>query len=121
VWFEASPNGEGRTHDITMLRSQTALSDVLAHTKAHVLGDNAYGGLRHGIDPDRVLTPIMRPRGGELGDSDRLENRDLSSIGMPVEHAIGRMKWWRTMHYRRADPSRFGPTGKAIATLASIT
>lgn len=121
VWFEANPSGEGRTHDITMLRSQTGLLDVLARTTAHVLGDKAYGGLRHDIDPDRVVTPIMRPRGGVLDDNDRLVNRDLSSIRMPVEHAIGRMKWWRAMRYWRAEPTRFGPTGKAIATLASIT
>ena len=121
LWFEANPSGEGRTHDITMLRSQHGVLAVLASTTAHVLGDKAYGGLRHDIDPDRVVTPVMRPRGGQLDDGDRLINRDLSSLRMPVEHAIGRMKWWRSLHHWRNDLSRFGPTGKAIATLASIT
>ena len=40
---------------------------------------------------------------------------------MPVEHAIGRMKWWRALRYWRNDMTRFGPTGKAVAALASIT
>lgn len=61
VWFEANPNGEGRTHDITMLRSQTGLLDVLARTRAHVLADKVYGGLVHDLDPDRVLTPEKSP------------------------------------------------------------
>ncbi|MEZ5232802.1 MAG: transposase family protein [Acidimicrobiales bacterium] len=121
VWFEANPNREGRTHDITMLRAQQDLLDVLARTTAHVLGDKAYGGLIHDIDPDRVITPAMKPRGGTLDELARMVNRDLSSIRMPVEHAIGRMKWWRQLHHWRNAMSRFGPTGKAIATLASIT
>lgn len=121
VWFEANPNGEGRTHDITMLRAQTGLLEVLARTRAHVLADKAYGGLIHDIDPDRVVTPEKKPRGGELDELARMTNRDLSSIRMPVEHAIGRMKWWRALRYWRNDMARFAPTGKAIATLASIT
>lgn len=121
VWFEANPSGEGRTHDITMLRAQLGLLGVLAATSAHVLGDKAYGGLVHDIDPDRVVTPEKKPRGGELDELARMMNRDLSSLRMPVEHAIGRMKWWRAMRYWRCALERFGPTGKAIATLASIT
>jgi len=121
LWFEANPNGEGRTHDITMLRSQTGIMDVLARTRAHILGDKAYGGLRHDLDPDRVITPAMKPRRSELDAGDRLYNRDLSSLRMPVEHAIGRIKWWRSLQHWRADIERFGPTGKAVATLASIT
>jgi hypothetical protein len=31
------------------------------------------------------------------------------------------MKWWKTMRHWRAATERFGPTGKAIAVLASIT
>lgn len=44
VWFEANPNGEGCTHDITMLRSQTGLLDVLARTRAHILGARPTAG-----------------------------------------------------------------------------
>jgi len=121
VWFEANPDGEGRTHDITMLRAQVGLLGVLAATTAHVLADKAYVGLKHDIDPDRSITPEVKPRGGVLDDLARMVNRDLSSLRMPVEHAIGRMKWWRALRYWRNAPERFGPTGKAIAALASIT
>ena len=68
-----------------------------------------------------MLTPWVKPRGGALSDEDRDANHLLSSLRMPVEHAIGRMKWWRALRYWRNDMTRFGPTGKAVATLASIT
>jgi hypothetical protein len=121
LWFEADPTGEGRTHDITMLRAQLGLLAVLAATTVNVPGDKAYVGLRHDIDPDRCTTPWVKPRGGELSVEDRDANHLLSSLRMPVEHAIGRMKWWRALRYRRCAVERFGPTGKAVATLASIT
>ena len=121
VWFEANPSGEGRTHDLTMLREQTNLLEVLAKSTVTVLLDKAYRGLRHDLDEDRVVFPVMRPRHGQHSDADRLFNRDLSSMRMPAEHAIGPMKWWRAMRYWTRDPQQFGPTGKAIAVLASIT
>jgi len=121
LWFEPNPSGEGRTHDITMLRAQLGLLAVLAATTATVLGDKAYGGLVHDIEPQRVLTPENKPRGGTLDELARMANRDQSSLRMPVEHAIGRMKWWRALRYWRNDLSRFGPTGQAVATLASLT
>jgi DDE superfamily endonuclease/Helix-turn-helix of DDE superfamily endonuclease len=121
LWFEANPTDEGRTHDITMLRMQLGLVGVLAATAATVLADKAYVGLRHDIDPNRVLTPQKAPRGGTLDDLARMVNHDLSSLRMPVEHAVGRMKWWKAMRHWRAATERFGPTGKAIAVLASIT
>lgn len=120
LWFEANPNHEGRTHDITMLRAQAGLLAVLAATTATVLADKGYVGLRHDIDPDGVLTPWVKPRGGVLSDDDRDANHLLSSLRMPVEHAIGRMKWWRAMRYWRRPADRFNQGGKAIAVLASM-
>lgn len=121
LWFEANPSGEGRTHDVTMLRAQLGLLGVLALTTANVLADKAYVGLKLDIDPDRCVTPWVKPRGGKLAEGDRDANHMLSSLRMPVEHAVGRMKWWRALRYWRNSTGRFGPTGKAIATLASIT
>ena len=121
LWFEANPTGEGRTHDVTMLRAQVGLLGVLAATTATVVADKAYVGLRADLGPGRALTPWVRPRGGVLSVEDRDANHLLSSLRMPVEHAVGRMKWWRALRYWRARVERFGPTGKAIAALASIT
>ena len=120
LWFEANPSNEGRTHDVTMLRAQLALLAVLGATTATVLADRAYVGLRHDIDPDGVLTPWVKPRGGTLSVEDRDANHQLSSLRMPVEHAIGRMKWWRALRYWRRPADRFDRGGKAIAVLASM-
>jgi transposase-like protein len=120
IWFEANPSHEGRTHDVTMLRAQTELLAFLAVTTVNVLADKAYVGLRHDIDPDRAVTPWMKPRRGTLSVEDRDANHLLSSMRMPVEHAIGRMKWWRAARYWRRPADRFDQGGKAIAILASM-
>ena len=106
---------------MTMLRAQAGLLAVLAATTATILADKAYGGLKYDLDPDRLLTPWVKPRGGVLSELDRDCNHLLSALRMPVEHAVGRMKWWRALRYWRNAMHRFDPTGKAIATLASIT
>jgi hypothetical protein len=120
LWFEANPSGEGRTHDVTMLRAQVGLLGVLAATTATVVADKAYVGLRVDLGPERALTPWVKPRGGVLSVEDRDANHLLSSLRMPVEHAVGRMKWWRALRYWRRPADRFGLGGKAIAVLASI-
>jgi transposase-like protein len=120
LWFEANPTHEGRTHDITMLRAQVGLLAVLGATTATVLADKAYVGLKYDIDPDGVLTPWKKPRGGVLSDDDRDANHLLSSLRIPVEHAIGRMKWWRALRYWRRPADRFQQGGKAVAVLASM-
>lgn len=120
LWFAANPSGEGRTHDITMLRAQTGLLAVLAATTATVLADKAYVGLHHDMDPDGYLAPWVKPRGGTLSTDDRDANHMLSSLRMPVEHSIGRMKWWRALRYWRRPTDRFTQGGKAVAVLASM-
>jgi hypothetical protein len=120
LWFEANPSNEGRTHDVTMLRAQAGLLAVLGATTATLLADKAYGGLKYDIDPEGLLTPWVKWRGGVLSDEDRDANHLLSSLRMPVEHAIGRMKWWRAMRYWRRPADRFQRGGKAIAVLASM-
>lgn len=56
VWFAGNPSGEGRTHDIRMLRSQTELFTTLAAVAAMgvwVMGDKAYESLSKEIGPWR--------------------------------------------------------------------
>lgn len=93
---------------------------MLAATTATVLADKGYVGLKYDIDPEGVLTPWVKPRGGELSVEDRDANHMLSSLRMPVEHAIGRIKWWRAMRYWRRPADRFNTGGKAVAVLASM-
>ena len=122
IWFEANPSGEGRTHDITMLRAQTGLLSVLTAVAAGgrwVMGDKGYTGLHHDLGVNAVCS-IPKPPGKDRSFEARLYNRVLSSMRMPVEHAIGRLKWWRVMHHWRRAVDRFDRGGRAIAVLASM-
>jgi hypothetical protein len=122
VWFTANPSGEGRTHDISMLRAQTELLATLAMIAAGgvwVLADKAYSSLDQDLGPHAVVG-TSKPRGRERSMENRLYNRVLSSMRMPVEHAIGRLKWWQAMRYWRRPAERFDRSGRAIAILTSL-
>lgn len=124
LWVEANPSGEGRTFDVTMLRHQSALLAVLAMLTASgttVIADKGFRGLWKDLGPERVLLPKRKPSGRDYTPGQRDHNREVSSRRMPVEHAIGRMKWWRTMHYWRRSPQRFDQTAKAVGVLATLT
>lgn len=61
------------------------------------IGDKAYIG-------DDIKTPKKKPRGGELSEEEKEENRQISSERIYVEHAIRRIKANRIMRdeYRMA-------------------
>jgi len=124
LWVEANPSGDGRTNDIAMLRAQTSLMlflSVAVGASVVVLADRGYQTLYKDLDPDRVETPIYRTRYRALTDDEVRYNRDLSARRMPVEHAIGRMKWWHALSYWRRPTAAFDQTSKAIGILATLT
>jgi hypothetical protein len=124
LWVEANPSGEGRTHDVTMLRAQGPLLAALLTAVAAgvvVLTDRGYHRLDKDLGVDGVITPVHKPRYRDMDGMDRMFNRALSSMRMPVEHALGRMKWWRALHYWRRPPEVFDRTAKAIGILAGLT
>ncbi len=123
LWVEANPSGEGRTFDVTMLRAQTDLMvalGVLCAAGGMVVADKGFRGLWQDLGADTVLLPKRKPSGKPYTDEQRAHNQMVSTRRMPVEHAIGRMKWWRTLHYWRRTPYRFDQTSKAVGVLASI-
>jgi hypothetical protein len=119
VWFEANPTGEGRTHDVTMLRAQLGLFAVLCSIGSVVLVDKAYQGLWRELG-DRVVVPYLTTRGQTKTAAQKRHEQRLSAQRMPVEHAVGRMKNWRALRYWRRPRDRFQRTGRAVATLASF-
>lgn len=122
LWFAGNPSGEGRTHDIRMLRSQTELFATLAAIAAlgvWVMGDKAYESLTNDLGP-MAVTGTKKPRGRARSMENRLYNRVVSSMRMPVEHAIGRLKWWRAMTQWRRPAHRYDHGGRAIAILTSL-
>lgn len=124
LWVEANPSGDGRTNDIAMLRSQTGLLAMLAvavTAGAVVLADRGYQTLWKDLGTERVETPIYRTRYRGLTDTQTRYNRELSSRRMPVEHAIGAMKWWHALDYWRRPAAAFTRTSQAIGILATLT
>jgi hypothetical protein len=61
-----------------------------------LLGDSGYQG--YSPDNANVLLPIKKPRKRELTDQEKAYNRNLSSIRVGVEHAIGGVKSYRIAH-----------------------
>lgn len=118
VWFEANPTGEGRTQDITMLRSG-ALLGVLAIAGITVLGDLGYQGLGDSIAGD-VYTPRRRRPGRDLSVDDKRYNHALAQARIRVEHSIGRLKRWGALRHHRRPPHTLDRTGKALTVLGSI-
>ena len=124
LWVEANPSGEGRTSDIAMLRAQRGLLGALQVGVAAgvvVLADRGYPTLTRDLGADGAITPVYANKHHPRSDRDRLFNRALSPLRMPVEHATGRMKWWRALHYWRRPVPAFTHTAKAIGTLATLT
>jgi hypothetical protein len=124
LWVEANPSGEGRTNDIAMLRAQSGLMMVLAAAVAAgtvVLADRGYPTLWKDLGNEGVITPVYANKHHPISGIDHMFNRALSSMRMPVEHAIGRLKWWKALHYWRRPAAAFDRTTKAIGILAGLT
>lgn len=118
VWFEANPSGEGRTQDLTMLRSG-ALLGVLALAGVSVLADLGYQGLGSLLTGE-VYTPRRRRPGRRLDRDDRIYNHAHAQARIRVEHGIARLKQWGALRHHRRPPAALDNTGKAITVLTSL-
>jgi hypothetical protein len=91
-----------------------AMTLLLQHAPPITFGFMAYQGLWRELG-DRVVVPRLTPRGQTKTRAHRLREQRLSGQRMPVEHAVGRLKWWRELRYWRRNADRFDQVGKAIA------
>jgi len=119
VWFEANPSGEGRTHDIAMLRSGTLIG-VLALSAIAILGDQGYQGLDEEVAGD-VYVPTRRRPGKKLNRDESLYNHGLAQARIRVEHGIRRVKRWGAMRQHRRHPDTLDRLGQATVVLDSLT
>ncbi len=55
------------------------------------MGDKAYGDGKH----PEIETPMKKPKGKELSEEQKAENKELSKKRVRVEHGIRRVKGWR--------------------------
>lgn len=91
VWI--SDPADGRDHDMTALAA-SGLLDSLDPRK--IVADKGYQG-------STAITPVKKPKGGELSDADKTYNAQVNRIRYVVERAIANLKTWRILHtdYRR--------------------
>jgi hypothetical protein len=64
------------------------------------IADKAYASADH----PEIKTPHKKPKGGELTEEQKAENKEISRQRIVVEHAVRRVKGWRIMRdeYRLA-------------------
>lgn len=76
----------GSTADVMLLR-ESGLLDLLA-LSTRMLGDKGY------IGEAAVITPMKKPKGGELKDAEKKENKEKNSMRAVVENCIHQFKQW---------------------------
>jgi len=97
----------GRTHDAKAVRESGILQDE--DCPEH-LGDKGYIGLG-------MITPIRKPAGGGLYESQKQFNTQVNSIRYQIERTIANLKTWRILHtdYRRPLQTFAGTISTVIA------
>ena len=87
------PSVPGKMHD----KKLHDRSRVVAPPDAKRMGDTAYIGTP-------LVTPTRKPRGGQLTEDQKEENRKVSRRRVVAEHGIGKMKVWRVATERYRNP-----------------
>ena len=102
---------QGSAHDITITRElleglgafaddvlKAELPEGTRRMALRVLADSGFQGLDKDLPGADVVTPIRKPRGGQLTKRQKARNRKLSKERVRVENAIASVK-----HYRRVS------------------
>lgn len=86
----------GAKSDVKLWNETELLKEL---TDKRKLGDKAYIGA-----DKRIITPRKKPKGGELTEGEKAENKIISQERIYVEHSIRRVKSYRVMRdeYRLA-------------------
>lgn len=90
-----SESAPGSVHDKKIYDRSRAVTP----RDAKRTGDTAYLGTG-------LKTPTRKPKGGELTEAQKSENRKLSRRRVAAEHGIGKMKVWRIASERYRNPDR---------------
>lgn len=98
----------GKTHDSAALRESGVLDGEACPDH---LGDKGYIGLG-------MITPVRKPAGGELHESQKQFNTQVNSIRYQIERCIAHLKTWRILHTDYRRPLRtFSETISAVIAL----
>lgn len=101
----------GPSSDISLFREQ---KQKFSETQRYK-GDKAYVG------DEQVVTPMKKPKGGELSEEQKQSNREISSDRIYVEHLIRRVRIFRMAQVRyRWNPQKHGEMIGVICGLVRI-
>jgi len=91
--ISVSETVEGTCHDKRLAEMFNYFSHAPPNSQA--LADNGYLGLDKLSSSVKVITPYKKPSGGELSDTEKAFNRQISSVRVRIEHVIGHLKFNR--------------------------
>lgn len=89
----------GKEHDFTILKEEFPVGKEW-FSKFEVLIDLGFIGFDKNYESNKLRIPDKKPRGKELTENQKKENKNISSKRVKVEHAIGGMKRFRILSDR---------------------
>lgn len=81
----------GSVHDYRLLKESGFMGALVGHA---LWADLGFFGIRKDFPNHEVLMPEKKPKGKELSDAQKADNRVISSIRVKVEHLFARTKSW---------------------------
>jgi len=86
-----SPTKNGKVHDKKMLEKENGLENIPPNVD--ILTDKGYQGIdKLNKNDNKVFIPKKKPKGKDLTEEEKEENKIVSLFRIPVEHAIGGIK-----------------------------
>jgi hypothetical protein len=107
----------GRVSDLLLLRATGVMRKILKKSVV-VRVDKGYEGLEEEYPQVRVEKPRKARRAHPLTVLEKIYNRAMSTLRIPVEHAIGHLKKYRLLAgIYRGKPERYDESALVIAGL----
>jgi hypothetical protein len=106
----------GRVSDLVLLRATGVMRRIPEEVVVRV--DRGYEGLEDEYPEVRIEKPRKARRGHPLTVLEKVYNRAMSSLRIPVEHVIGHLKKYRLLAgIYRGKPERYDESALVIAGL----
>jgi IS5 family transposase len=106
----------GRVSDQLLLRATGVMHQVPEGVVVRV--DKGYEGLEEEYPEVKVKKPLKARRGHPLTVLEKILNRTMSALRMPVEHVIGHLKKYRMLAgIYRGEPKRYDENASVVAGL----
>ena len=114
-----SATAPGRMHDSRLLR-RSRLGTALG-VGTRVIGDKGYVGMDKVYPEYEVITPKMKPKGGQLSEEERELNRLVAKARIEVENAICRVKKYRACgDFYRGPVAQHGVMWGVVSGLVNL-